>query len=100
VLWNAIRSATLEWRGGLSWAAQNNKEADLVRRKIVVTMLAVIMSGSAMIAQPAAAEGGCKEFGQDTAGLAQLLGSDFGAATSSNPDVSGFVHEFHETLCG
>jgi hypothetical protein len=100
MLWNAIRSATLEWRGGLSWAARNNEEADLMRRKIVVTMLAMIMSGSVMIAQPAAAEGGCQTFGQDTARLAQLLGSDFGAATSSNPDVSGFVHGLHETLCG
>jgi hypothetical protein len=70
-----------------------------MRRKFVVTFLAVIMSGSAMIAQPAAAQGGCQTFGQDTAGLARQLGRDFGAATSANSDVSGFVHELKEGLC-
>jgi hypothetical protein len=71
-----------------------------MKRKFVVAILAVLVSGTLISAQPTAARGGsCQAFGTDTAGLAQDLGRDFGQATKVNPDVSGFVAGLHEVLC-
>jgi hypothetical protein len=76
-------------------------EAGMMKRRIVVTVLAIVMSGLMGIAQPAAAEGGgCAAFGQNIAFLATNFGRNFGQMASSTAPLNDTVETEQDALCG
>jgi hypothetical protein len=73
----------------------------MVAAAAVLGLLVAMLSGPI----PASARGGCRAFGQNVAGLAQLLGPDFGATASgvASSDPGAFpelvVHPEQQQLC-
>jgi hypothetical protein len=69
------------------------------KRRIVVTVLAIVMSGLMGIAQPAAAQGGgCAAFGENISFLATNLGRDFGQTASSTAPLNDTVEAEQDVL--
>jgi hypothetical protein len=78
-----------------------NEEAELMRRKIAVAILAVMISGPLVVAEPTAAQhAGCQAFGQDTADFAQSLGPVFGQNSAGNAPLNDNVEGFKDISCG
>ena len=69
-----------------------------MKRKAFSGVLVIVLTCTFAVAQPAAA-GGCKEFGQNIAGLAQELGRDFGQTASSNAPLNGIVVAEQAAFC-
>ena len=70
-----------------------------MKRKAFSVVLAVVLSCTFAVAQPAAA-GGCKEFGQNIASPAQALGRDFGQFASAGAPLNDTVEAEQAALCG
>lgn len=72
-----------------------------MKRKIAAVLLALAFCSAVSVVQPAAADArGCKDFGQNVAGLASSLGVDFGQTASGNAPLNGVVAAEQAALCG
>jgi hypothetical protein len=72
----------------------------MVRRFITLLTVAAMMAAMMVFAGPASAQGGgCKEFGQNVAGLAKANKSGFGQVTSERAPANDTVEE-EQAACG
>ena len=66
-----------------------------------MAVLAIVMSSSFAVVEPAAAQGeGCRAFRQNVASLATELGVAFGQTASSNAPLNGVVEAEQDAFCG
>ena len=73
----------------------------MVRRVITLVTVALVMAAMMVFAGPASAQGGgCKDFGQNVAGLAQSNGSGFGQAASGSAPLNDTVEAEQQANCG
>ena len=74
----------------------------MLRKRVAVLVAAAVMMLSMLVASaPAFAQGGhtsCKAFGQETAGLTEVL-HPFGQVVSGLAPASGTIHGEQATLC-
>jgi type IV secretory pathway VirB2 component (pilin) len=75
-------------------------EITAVKRRLVATLLAAVVSATIVFSQPAAAQGGgCAEFGQNISFLGPLLGPVFGQTAASTAPLNGTVEEEQDVFC-
>ena len=73
----------------------------MVRRVITLVTVALVMAAMMVFVGPASAQGGgCKDFGQNVAGLAQSNGSGFGQAASGSAPLNDTVEAEQQANCG
>ncbi len=75
----------------------------MVRRVITLVTVAAMMAAMMVVVfvGPASAQGGgCKDFGQNVAGLAQSNGSGFGQAASGSAPLNDTVEAEQQANCG
>jgi hypothetical protein len=69
-----------------------------MRRFIVLVTVAAMLAAMLMVAGPASAQGGCQEFGQAAAFVAQETGG-LGEEASAAAPVNDDVHFLQEMFC-
>jgi hypothetical protein len=74
----------------------------MVRRVITLLTVALVMAAMMVVfVGPASAQGGgCKDFGENVAGLAQSNGSGFGQAASGSAPLNDTVEAEQQANCG
>jgi hypothetical protein len=71
-----------------------------MRRLVLLLAVSAIVAAMLMFAGPASAQGGCKAFGKNIAGLATMLGPEFGQTASGSAPLDDTVELEQQTLCG
>jgi hypothetical protein len=69
-------------------------------RLILLLAVGAIFAAMLMFAGPASAQGGCKAFGQNIAGLATTLGPVFGQTASGTAPLNDTVEQEQQAFCG
>jgi hypothetical protein len=62
-----------------------------MRRLVLLLAVSAIVAAMLMFAGPASAQGGCKAFGKNIAGLATMLGPEFGETASESAPLDDTV---------
>ena len=70
-----------------------------MRRLVLVLAVSAIFAAMLMFAGPASAQGGCKAFGENIAGLATTLGPVFGQTAAGSAPLNDTVEEEQQRLC-
>lgn len=70
-----------------------------MRRIVLLIVVSVVLVLMLSFAGAASAQSGCKEFGQNIAGLSTSLGETFGQITAGNAPAKDTVEEEQELLC-
>lgn len=68
-------------------------------KRIVSLVVVSVIVATLVLAGPASAQGGCKDFGQNIAGLSTSLGKTFGQITAGNAPANDTVEEEQASLC-
>ena len=71
-----------------------------MRRLVLLLAVSAIVAAMLMFAGPASAQGGCKAFGQNIAGLAKTFGPVFGQTASGSAPLNDTVQQEQRALCG
>jgi hypothetical protein len=71
-----------------------------MRRLVLLLTVSAIVAAMLMFAGPASAQGGCKAFGQNIAGLATTLGPFFGDTASGTAPLNDTAEQEQKTYCG
>jgi hypothetical protein len=71
-----------------------------MRRLVLLLAVSAIVAAMLMFAGPASAQGGCKAFGQNIAGLATTLDPVFGQRASGSAPLNDTVEQEQQTICG
>jgi hypothetical protein len=70
-----------------------------MRRILLMLTVAAVMAAMLVFAGPASAQGGCKAFGQNIAGLATSLGNVFGQTAAAGAPLNDTVETEQARLC-
>jgi hypothetical protein len=70
-----------------------------MRRLVLLLTVSAIAAAILMFAGPASAQGGCKDFGRNIAGLATTLGPVFGQTASGTAPLNDTVEDEQRAFC-
>ena len=70
-----------------------------MRRILLMLTVAAVMAAMLVFTGPASAQGGCKAFGQNIAGLATSLGKVFGQTAAAGTPLNDTVETEQAGLC-
>ncbi len=70
------------------------------KRLVLGLAVSDIVAAMLVFAGPASAQGGCKAFGQNVAGLTTSLGAGFGRAAPGSAPLNDKVEQEQQALCG
>ncbi len=83
---------------GPLWVAEDRRKD--VKRLVLLFVVSMVVAAMLVFASPASAQGGCKAFGQNIAGLAKALGPIFGQTASESAPLNDTVEQEQQALCG
>lgn len=70
-----------------------------MKRLVLLFTVSLVVAAMLVFAGPASAQGGCKAFGQNIAGLATNLGPLFGQTASGSAPLNDTVEQEQQALC-
>jgi hypothetical protein len=71
-----------------------------MRRLVLLLAVSAVFAAMLMYTGPASAQGGCKAFGENIAGLAKSFGPVFGEMASGSAPLNDTVEQEQQAFCG